>query len=195
MKAVRATLILVPLLGIQYVLLPYKPEGRVSSEIYDYVMHILMNYQVGLGCRGVEAFVGIYDRVELAHNCLGYNIASKLISTEISAQLQKELEPILCFSLGCSSSFNFAMVFYSRLFCCAFEPWNVWQSCQQVCLLCFVSWIFGTKWKLFHSALSPVAQNTEYISCSVSSLEMLLCQELMLLSANAVVVVTKVTET
>ncbi|XP_052349028.1 calcitonin gene-related peptide type 1 receptor-like [Oncorhynchus keta] len=45
MKAVRATLILVPLLGIQYVLLPYKPEERVSSEIYDYIMHILMHYQ------------------------------------------------------------------------------------------------------------------------------------------------------
>ncbi len=46
MKAVRATLILVPLLGIQYVLLPYKPGGRVSAEIYDYIMHILMHYQV-----------------------------------------------------------------------------------------------------------------------------------------------------
>lgn len=46
MKAVRATLILVPLLGIEFVLLPYKPEGRVSSEIYDYLMHILMHYQV-----------------------------------------------------------------------------------------------------------------------------------------------------
>uniref|UniRef100_A0A8C1WAL0 Calcitonin gene-related peptide type 1 receptor n=1 Tax=Cyprinus carpio TaxID=7962 RepID=A0A8C1WAL0_CYPCA len=45
MKAVRATLILVPLLGIQFVLLPYKPAGRVSAEIYDYVMHILMHYQ------------------------------------------------------------------------------------------------------------------------------------------------------
>ncbi|GAA6068330.1 calcitonin gene-related peptide type 1 receptor, partial [Tachysurus ichikawai] len=45
MKAVRATLILVPLLGIQFVLLPYKPAGRVLSEIYDYVMHILMHYQ------------------------------------------------------------------------------------------------------------------------------------------------------
>ncbi|MED6294931.1 hypothetical protein CHARACLAT_026101 [Characodon lateralis] len=45
MKAVRATLILVPLLGIEFVLLPYKPEGRVSSEIYDYIMHILMHYQ------------------------------------------------------------------------------------------------------------------------------------------------------
>ncbi|XP_067116282.1 calcitonin gene-related peptide type 1 receptor-like [Osmerus mordax] len=44
MKAVRATLILVPLLGIQFVLLPYKPEGR-SAEIYGYVMNILMNYQ------------------------------------------------------------------------------------------------------------------------------------------------------
>uniref|UniRef100_A0A4W4ECZ4 Calcitonin gene-related peptide type 1 receptor n=1 Tax=Electrophorus electricus TaxID=8005 RepID=A0A4W4ECZ4_ELEEL len=46
MKAVRATLILVPLLGIQYILLPYKPAGRISSEIYDYVMNILMHYQV-----------------------------------------------------------------------------------------------------------------------------------------------------
>uniref|UniRef100_A0A8C5CW94 Calcitonin gene-related peptide type 1 receptor n=1 Tax=Gadus morhua TaxID=8049 RepID=A0A8C5CW94_GADMO len=46
MKAVRATLILIPLLGIQFVLLPYKPAGRVSSEIYDYIMHILMHYQV-----------------------------------------------------------------------------------------------------------------------------------------------------
>uniref|UniRef100_A0A7N8XIS5 Calcitonin gene-related peptide type 1 receptor n=1 Tax=Mastacembelus armatus TaxID=205130 RepID=A0A7N8XIS5_9TELE len=46
MKAVRATLILVPLLGIQFVLLPYKPAGRVSSEIYDYIMNILMHYQV-----------------------------------------------------------------------------------------------------------------------------------------------------
>ncbi|XP_059418414.1 calcitonin gene-related peptide type 1 receptor-like isoform X1 [Carassius carassius] len=45
MKAVRATLILVPLLGIQFVLLPYKPGGRVSAEIYDYIMHILMHYQ------------------------------------------------------------------------------------------------------------------------------------------------------
>lgn len=50
MKAVRATLILVPLLGIQFVLIPYKPEGRVSSEIYDYIMHILMNYQVRSLC-------------------------------------------------------------------------------------------------------------------------------------------------
>lgn len=47
MKAVRATLILVPLLGIQFILLPYKPAGRVLSEIYDYLMNILMHYQVG----------------------------------------------------------------------------------------------------------------------------------------------------
>lgn len=46
MKAVRATLILVPLLGIQFVLIPYKPGGRVSSEIYDYIMSIFMHYQV-----------------------------------------------------------------------------------------------------------------------------------------------------
>ncbi|KAL7890669.1 hypothetical protein AOLI_G00001450 [Acnodon oligacanthus] len=45
MKAVRATLILVPLLGIQFVLLSYKPEGRLSFEIYEYVMQILLHYQ------------------------------------------------------------------------------------------------------------------------------------------------------
>ncbi|KAM9328349.1 calcitonin gene-related peptide type 1 receptor [Pholidichthys leucotaenia] len=43
MRAVRATLILIPLLGIQFVLLPYKPHGH--SEIYLYIMDILMHYQ------------------------------------------------------------------------------------------------------------------------------------------------------
>ncbi|XP_054826963.1 calcitonin gene-related peptide type 1 receptor [Eublepharis macularius] len=45
MKAVRATLILVPLLGIEFVLLPWRPEGRIAEEIYDYVITILMHYQ------------------------------------------------------------------------------------------------------------------------------------------------------
>ncbi|XP_038642246.1 calcitonin gene-related peptide type 1 receptor-like [Scyliorhinus canicula] len=45
MKLVRATLILVPLMGIQFVLLPYKPEGRLTGEIYDHVLHIFMHYQ------------------------------------------------------------------------------------------------------------------------------------------------------
>ncbi|KAJ7345554.1 hypothetical protein JRQ81_001504 [Phrynocephalus forsythii] len=45
MKAVRATLILVPLLGIEFVLFPWRPEGRIAEEIHDYVMHILMHYQ------------------------------------------------------------------------------------------------------------------------------------------------------
>ncbi|CAJ0929019.1 unnamed protein product, partial [Ranitomeya imitator] len=46
MKAVRATLILVPLLGIQFVIFPWRPENRLAGEIYDYIMHILMHYQV-----------------------------------------------------------------------------------------------------------------------------------------------------
>nr|KAF6493967.1 calcitonin receptor like receptor [Rousettus aegyptiacus] len=46
MKAVRATLILVPLLGIEFVLFPWRPEGRrIAEEVYDYIMHILMHYQ------------------------------------------------------------------------------------------------------------------------------------------------------
>lgn len=47
MRAVRATLILIPLLGIQFVLLPYKPHDHWVLEIYLYVMDILMHYQVG----------------------------------------------------------------------------------------------------------------------------------------------------
>ena len=48
MKAVRATLILVPLLGIQFVIFPWRPENRLVGEVYDYFMHILMHYQVGV---------------------------------------------------------------------------------------------------------------------------------------------------
>lgn len=46
MRAVRATLILVPLLGIQYLLLPYKPDGRLASEIFIHTTNILLHYQV-----------------------------------------------------------------------------------------------------------------------------------------------------
>uniref|UniRef100_A0A3Q1FI76 Calcitonin gene-related peptide type 1 receptor-like n=1 Tax=Acanthochromis polyacanthus TaxID=80966 RepID=A0A3Q1FI76_9TELE len=45
MRAVRATLILIPLLGIQFVLLPYKPHEHWVFEIYLYIMDILMHYQ------------------------------------------------------------------------------------------------------------------------------------------------------
>ncbi|XP_075897486.1 calcitonin gene-related peptide type 1 receptor-like isoform X2 [Nelusetta ayraudi] len=45
MRAVRATLILIPLLGIQFVLLAYKPHSSRVLEIYLYIMDILMHYQ------------------------------------------------------------------------------------------------------------------------------------------------------
>ncbi|XP_035384773.1 calcitonin gene-related peptide type 1 receptor isoform X1 [Electrophorus electricus] len=45
MKAVRATLILVPLLGIQFVIFPWRPENRLAGEVFDYIMHILLHYQ------------------------------------------------------------------------------------------------------------------------------------------------------
>ncbi|KAM6959216.1 calcitonin gene-related peptide type 1 receptor [Aplochiton taeniatus] len=45
MKAVRATLILVPLLGIQFIIFPWRPESRLVGEVFDYIMHILMHYQ------------------------------------------------------------------------------------------------------------------------------------------------------
>ncbi|XP_028998978.1 calcitonin gene-related peptide type 1 receptor isoform X2 [Betta splendens] len=45
MRAVRATLILIPLLGIQYVLLNYKPREQWMLEIYMYIIVILQHYQ------------------------------------------------------------------------------------------------------------------------------------------------------
>ncbi|KAM6924928.1 calcitonin gene-related peptide type 1 receptor-like [Xenentodon cancila] len=45
MKAVRATLILIPLLGIQFILFPWRPEGRISQAIYDFVISVFSNFQ------------------------------------------------------------------------------------------------------------------------------------------------------
>lgn len=68
MKAVRATLILVPLLGIQFVLLPWRPSGRIAEEVFDYIMHILMNYQV--------IYRKLYKNIEpLAHCCSDFDDA------------------------------------------------------------------------------------------------------------------------
>ncbi|XP_078287735.1 calcitonin gene-related peptide type 1 receptor-like isoform X2 [Rhinoraja longicauda] len=45
MKVVRATLILVPLMGIQFVLVPLRPEGKLMGRIYHHVAHIAVHYQ------------------------------------------------------------------------------------------------------------------------------------------------------
>ncbi|XP_023262353.1 calcitonin gene-related peptide type 1 receptor-like [Seriola lalandi dorsalis] len=45
MKAVRATLILIPLLGVQYILFPWRPEGRISRAIYDFFVNIFCHFQ------------------------------------------------------------------------------------------------------------------------------------------------------
>ncbi|XP_078084664.1 calcitonin gene-related peptide type 1 receptor isoform X2 [Mustelus asterias] len=73
MKAVRATLILVPLLGIQFVLVPWKPEGRVAEEVYDYVMHILMHYQ-GLLVATIFCFFNGEVQAILRRHWMQYNI-------------------------------------------------------------------------------------------------------------------------
>ncbi|KAM8831136.1 calcitonin gene-related peptide type 1 receptor isoform 1-T1 [Synchiropus picturatus] len=43
MKAVRATLILIPLLGVQFI--PWRPEGRISQAVYDFFMNIFCHFQ------------------------------------------------------------------------------------------------------------------------------------------------------
>ncbi|KAJ8016696.1 hypothetical protein DPEC_G00010000 [Dallia pectoralis] len=45
MKAVRGTLILIPLLGAQFILVPWTPKGRKISVIYDFIMSIFIHFQ------------------------------------------------------------------------------------------------------------------------------------------------------
>ncbi|XP_016106021.1 calcitonin gene-related peptide type 1 receptor [Sinocyclocheilus grahami] len=45
MKAVRATIILVPLLGAQFILVPLGPSGRVSRVIYEFFMNVFAHFQ------------------------------------------------------------------------------------------------------------------------------------------------------
>lgn len=46
MKAVRAILILIPLLGVQYVILFWTPEGGVSNTVRIFLTHIFSHFQV-----------------------------------------------------------------------------------------------------------------------------------------------------
>ncbi|XP_036285310.2 calcitonin receptor [Pipistrellus kuhlii] len=45
LKAVKATLVLVPLLGIQFVIFPWRPHTKTLALVYDYVMHFLSHFQ------------------------------------------------------------------------------------------------------------------------------------------------------
>ncbi|XP_060793615.1 calcitonin gene-related peptide type 1 receptor [Neoarius graeffei] len=45
MKAVRATLILVPLMGAHFILVPLQPKGRVPLVVYEAFMNVFMNFQ------------------------------------------------------------------------------------------------------------------------------------------------------
>ncbi|KAM6977744.1 calcitonin gene-related peptide type 1 receptor [Aplochiton taeniatus] len=45
MKVVRATLILIPLLGAQFILVPWRPEGRMIRAVYEFIMIIFSHFQ------------------------------------------------------------------------------------------------------------------------------------------------------
>ncbi|XP_073678886.1 calcitonin gene-related peptide type 1 receptor [Garra rufa] len=45
MKAVRATIILVPLLGVQFILVPLEPSGRISRAVYELFMNLFAHFQ------------------------------------------------------------------------------------------------------------------------------------------------------
>ncbi|XP_006891560.1 PREDICTED: calcitonin receptor [Elephantulus edwardii] len=44
-KVARAALILTPLLGVQFVLFPLRPDNVVLGQIYDFFMHFLVHFQ------------------------------------------------------------------------------------------------------------------------------------------------------
>ncbi|CAL8369704.1 unnamed protein product [Lota lota] len=45
MKVVRAILILIPLLGVQFILVPCRPEGRLARAVYEFIMNIFSHFQ------------------------------------------------------------------------------------------------------------------------------------------------------
>lgn len=45
MKAVRATLILIPLFGVQFILLPWRPKGLISQAIHDFFVNVFCHFQ------------------------------------------------------------------------------------------------------------------------------------------------------
>ncbi|KAG7280831.1 hypothetical protein CRUP_010813 [Coryphaenoides rupestris] len=51
MKVVRATLILIPLLGVQFILVPCRPEGRLATTVYEFTMHIFSHFQAQTALR------------------------------------------------------------------------------------------------------------------------------------------------
>ncbi|KAG5836258.1 calcitonin gene-related peptide type 1 receptor-like [Anguilla rostrata] len=77
MKAVRATLILVPLLGVQFVLFPWTPEGRLPKAVYEFVMHIFTHYQgllvatIFCFCNGEVQTVLKRQWTQLSVQCMG----------------------------------------------------------------------------------------------------------------------------
>jgi len=58
-KAVRATLILIPLLGLQFVLTPFRPETKSTAEsVYEIVSAIVTSLQVSFGEDGNGIKIG-----------------------------------------------------------------------------------------------------------------------------------------
>ncbi|KAG8002903.1 Calcitonin receptor [Nibea albiflora] len=45
LKAVRATLILIPLLGIEFIVFPWRPDGRIARAIYEFIVNIFAHFQ------------------------------------------------------------------------------------------------------------------------------------------------------
>lgn len=65
-KAARAALILVPLFGLQHILIPFRPEAHQAYEhLYEYVTVVVVSLQVRINmnvtCVGVRRYSKIAE--------------------------------------------------------------------------------------------------------------------------------------
>ncbi|TSL61167.1 Calcitonin gene-related peptide type 1 receptor [Bagarius yarrelli] len=98
MKAVRATLILVPLMGAHFILVPLQPEGRLPLAVYEFFMNIFMHFQVHSAIRRKLAQYRVQCRQRLvttdshSHN---YNTNSSVIETSRGTLSLEHMPPQL----------------------------------------------------------------------------------------------------
>ncbi|KAJ8409209.1 hypothetical protein AAFF_G00242300 [Aldrovandia affinis] len=76
MKAVRGTLLLVPLLGVQFLLVPWRPEGRLAKAVYEFIMNIFSHFQ-GLQVAIIFCFCNGEVQAALRRHWTQYRFRSK----------------------------------------------------------------------------------------------------------------------
>ncbi len=89
-KAVRATLILIPLLGLHYILVPFRPETKSAGEaVYEVVATIVTSFQVS----------HITLKFDYYSNASQFNLISTLIENFYYSNLSLFLSQGFCVAM------------------------------------------------------------------------------------------------